>query len=65
MDGVLLTPQETGRRLGGVPVATLKHWRYRGTGPRYVRVGRNVRYDPRDVDAWQRAQTIDPAARTA
>lgn len=61
----LLTPADIGRRLG-VSVETLRDWRYRRMGPRYVRVGRNVRYDPRDVDAWQRAQTVDPSApRTA
>lgn len=36
----------------GVPIATLYAWRYQGTGPAAYRVGRHVRYDKRDVDAW-------------
>jgi hypothetical protein len=39
-----------------VPVATLYQWRYRGYGPRGRRVGRYVRYDPRDVRDWFAAQ---------
>ena len=40
----------------GVPPATVTAWRYRGRGPRYRTVGRHVRYDWRDVDAWYDAQ---------
>ena len=31
-------------QLTGLSVSTLREWRYRGRGPRYVRVGRCVRY---------------------
>jgi predicted DNA-binding transcriptional regulator AlpA len=40
----------------GIPVATLYQWRYRGYGPPGRRVGRYVRYDPREVRAWFAAQ---------
>jgi predicted DNA-binding transcriptional regulator AlpA len=40
----------------GVPSATLYQWRYRGYGPRGRRVGRYLRYDPRDVRDWFAAQ---------
>lgn len=36
----------------GVPVATLYGWRYKGTGPRAMRVGRHLRYRRADVEAW-------------
>lgn len=36
----------------GVPVKTLYQWRQHGYGPKGRRVGRYVRYDPRDVVAW-------------
>jgi predicted DNA-binding transcriptional regulator AlpA len=36
----------------GVPVTTLYQWRYQGYGPPGARVGRYLRYDPRDVRAW-------------
>jgi excisionase family DNA binding protein len=47
----LMTLAEVAEMLG-VPVATLYQWRYHGTGPRGIRVGRHVRYRAADVDAW-------------
>lgn len=35
-----------------VPEGTLKQWRWLGTGPKFYTVGRHVRYDWADVDAW-------------
>lgn len=34
------------------PEKTLAEWRSRDIGPRYIPVGRDVRYDWADVDAW-------------
>lgn len=39
-----------------VPEATVRRWRFYGTGPTGVRIGRHVRYDPSDVRAWWIAQ---------
>ena len=36
----------------GVPAATVKAWRYKGTGPRGLRVGRHIRYRRTDVERW-------------
>ncbi len=36
----------------GIPVGTLYQWRHRGQGPRARKVGRHLRYDPADVQAW-------------
>jgi predicted DNA-binding transcriptional regulator AlpA len=49
-----------------VPPATLYQWRHRGYGPRSRRVGRYLRYDPRDVRTWFASQD-DPTigARTS
>ena len=33
----------------GVKVATLSDWRYRGRGPRYVKMGRRVHYRYSDI----------------
>lgn len=49
----LATPPEVAEYLRK-PVGTLKEWRWRGTGPRYTRQGRDVRYDWEDVYAWVR-----------
>jgi predicted DNA-binding transcriptional regulator AlpA len=43
-----------------VPKATLYQWRYRSYGPLGRRVGRYVRYDPREVRAWFAAQKERP-----
>jgi predicted DNA-binding transcriptional regulator AlpA len=37
--------------------ATLQSWRYAGKGPRYIKIGRLIRYRAADVDAYLRAQT--------
>jgi excisionase family DNA binding protein len=34
------------------PDRTLEQWRYRGVGPRFIKVGRDVRYRWADVEAW-------------
>jgi excisionase family DNA binding protein len=34
------------------PVATIYDWNSRGEGPPYLRLGREVRYRPRDVERW-------------
>jgi excisionase family DNA binding protein len=38
------------------PVATLRYWRHRHTGPRSFRLGRRVLYRRDDVHAWIAAQ---------
>lgn len=53
----LLTAQEAAALLGGIPVRTLAQWRHKGSGPRWVRVGKHVRYRPSDLEAWVDAQT--------
>jgi predicted DNA-binding transcriptional regulator AlpA len=31
---------------------TLDNWRSRGRGPRFIKLGRKVSYDTRDLDHW-------------
>jgi hypothetical protein len=40
----------------GVTVHALRRWRFEGRGPRFIHVGRLVRYRPEDVEAWLDAQ---------
>jgi excisionase family DNA binding protein len=35
-----------------VPMRTIYDWRYRGDGPKPIRVGRHLRFDPADVARW-------------
>jgi excisionase family DNA binding protein len=36
----------------GVSRSTLQSWRYSGRGPRYIKVGRLIRYRNADIDAY-------------
>lgn len=39
-------------KLLAVPPATIRTWRYLGTGPSYVKLGRLVRYSRAAVESW-------------
>ncbi len=63
----LLTITEAAELLRA-PVATLRYWRHRGTGPLSFRLGRRVLYRSDDLRSWLDAQHDDqvcpaPAAR--
>ena len=53
--------------LTGVPVPTLRDWRYRRKGPAFVKLGARVRYRESDLDAWLNERTVQtsdmPASR--
>ncbi|ANL74063.1 transcriptional regulator protein [Rhizobium phaseoli] len=39
-------------KLIGLSPSTLAKFRLNGGGPRYIKLGRSVVYDPADVEAW-------------
>ena len=47
-------------------VATLRRWRWIGQGPRFIKIGAAVRYDPEQLKAYLakqvRSSTSDPGA---
>lgn len=55
----------------GMSVAFLRADRYRGhvggrtAGPPYYRIGRAIRYDVADLDAWLAARRVDRSERSA
>ena len=53
-----LTERQVAEQLG-LSVATLRAWRHRGKGPRFLRLGRSVRYLPADVDEFVCASAVD------
>ncbi len=53
-----LTEGEVAELLG-LSVATLRAWRHRGKGPRFLRLGRSVRYLPSDLQDFVRASAVD------
>ncbi|MFT3964540.1 MAG: helix-turn-helix domain-containing protein [Sphingobium sp.] len=57
----LLSSADAAAALGISPV-TLKIWRCKGKGPRFIKLGSSPRdrvvYDPADIDAWKAARTF-------
>lgn len=58
----LLSVQELSAVLQ-VPVQTIYQWRYRGEGPKPIRVGRHLRFDPADVTRWLEGRKAASAPR--
>lgn len=56
MTSELMDSAELGQRLGK-STAALANWRYLGLGPRFVKVGKAVRYRASDVESWLDEQT--------
>ena len=59
----LLNEHEAARWLN-LKAATLRRWRWGGKGPRFLKLGAAVRYDPADltafIEAGRRTSTSDP-----
>lgn len=54
-DAVWLSRKDLAKRLG-VPDKTPAEWATKGTGPKYARFGRHVRYRLSDVITWENQQ---------
>jgi excisionase family DNA binding protein len=63
MNNHLITAEELAEELG-VPRGTIAQWRWKGQGPRGIKVGKHLRFRREDVDAWIEAQA-DPVTRKA
>jgi excisionase family DNA binding protein len=59
-----LTERQVAEQLG-LSVATLRAWRHRGKGPRFLRLGRSVRYLPSHVDEFVRASAVDTQSNSS
>lgn len=60
----LYSPEELAEYLG-VPVKTIYQWNYKGTGPKFSRVGVHVRYKPEHVQAWLDERTVQVGGAAA
>jgi excisionase family DNA binding protein len=60
----LRSPSDVARHLG-TSIRTLERKRGDGTGPRFVKVGRLVRYRESDLEAWLAAQTVQSTAEAS
>ena len=57
-----LTDVEVAVRLG-VSRFTVRSWRLKGVGPRFLKMGRAVRYRPEDVREYEQRVLVNPASR--
>ena len=53
-----LTDIDVANRLG-VSRFTVRSWRLKGVGPRFLKMGRAVRYRPQDVDDYERQALVE------
>jgi predicted DNA-binding transcriptional regulator AlpA len=62
---ILFDQGQVAQRLG-VSIRSLERWRMTGDGPRYIKMGRQIRYRAEDVEAWiatmERRSTSDGGA---
>ena len=54
----LLTEQEAGTLIDLAP-STLQKYRITGQGPKFIKVGRKVRYRPEHLIEWLESRTVD------
>jgi excisionase family DNA binding protein len=52
-----LSPEQLADRYE-VSVETVYGWNKTGSGPNYIRVGRHVRYRPKDIDEWEKSRLV-------
>lgn len=58
----LMTPKEAAQFLRR-PVSALERWRCEGTGPAYIKVGRNVLYPRKRIEEYIQQNTHEPSVR--
>src|SRR5918993_3119617 len=58
-----LTDVEVAARLG-VSRFTVRSWRLKGLRPRFLKMGRAVRYRPQDVDDYERQALVETQAQS-
>ncbi len=58
-----LTDVEVAERLG-VSRFTVRSWRLKGVGPKFLKMGRAVRYRSQDVDEYERQALVETQTDT-
>jgi len=65
-DKTLLSVDEyEAAKLLGCTVSCLRAWRFRKVGPRFIRIGRLVRYRVSDLQDYQELHLVNPATESA
>lgn len=53
-----LIPTNEAAPLAGVAPKTLENWRTLGLGPKFIKAGRKVLYDPADLLIWRNQNRV-------
>ena len=61
----LVSTQEAAEYLGGFKPNTLEGWRVRGEGPRYLKIGKLVRYSVDDLDEFLKTRVRQSTTKAA
>jgi len=65
-NGITLPLGETdAAKVLGLAVATLQKYRVTGGGPAFMKLGRAVRYDPRDLEEWKAQRRVRSTSEVA
>ena len=54
---ILLSPAEV-QEVYNIPVTTLEKWRSLKIGPNYHKLGKHIRYKPKDIDQWIESKRV-------
>jgi hypothetical protein len=60
----LLTTAEAAPLIGVEP-KTAENWRCLGFGPKFIRAGRRVVYDPADIEVWKASRRVGSTSEMA
>lgn len=60
----LLTTEEAAPLMGVEP-KTAMNWRYIGFGPKFIRAGGKIAYDPDDIEAWKAGRRVGSTSELA
>lgn len=61
----LVSTEQAAEYLGGLKPNTIEGWRVRGEGPRYLKIGRLVRYRIEDLDAYLESRARNATSQAA
>lgn len=64
-ESVLPVTTEGAAAIIGMAPKTLENMRSRGDGPPFLKLGRVVRYDPRDLEDWKAARRFTSTSEAA
>lgn len=60
----VLLDNESAAEFLGVSPTTLPRWRWAGTGPAYLKVGRSIRYRRSDLEKWLAGRLVSTKDQT-